>query len=70
MADLTPEHTKRNSDSDDSDSMRDLCAAYAYVSSVLSTADAISPCGGYAWHGWALREAYLAGCSYAREVKG
>ena len=67
MADLTPEHTKRNSDSD---SMREVWAAYAYVSSVVSTADAISPCGGYAWHGWALREAFLAGCSYAREVKG
>jgi hypothetical protein len=39
-------------------------AAYRYVDSVIHTADAASPFG-HAWHGWALREAFLAGCSHA-----
>jgi len=67
MNDLTPEHTKRHPDSD---FYSEVIAAYCYVDSVVSHADAISPVGGHAWHGWALREAFLAGCSHARqEVK-
>jgi hypothetical protein len=67
MDDLTPEHTKRPSDSD---SYSEVVAAYRYVHSVVLHADAISPVGGHAWHGWALREAFLAGCSHAKqEVK-
>lgn len=40
----------------------DVDAAYDYVISVRHTADA----GAGAWHGWALREAFLAGISYAK----
>lgn len=39
----------------------DVQAAYDYVSRVASTADIPHPFP--AWHGWALREAFLAGCS-------
>jgi hypothetical protein len=45
---------------------RSMVAAYAYVDRVLHTADVhvgISP----AWHGWALREAFLAGIAHAKE---
>ena len=34
---------------------------------MLSTADAQSPVNGLAWHGWALREAFLSGCTHAAE---
>ena len=61
MANLTPEHTARHPDSD---GYSEVIAAYQYVESVISTADAQSPVGGYAWHGWALREAFLAGCTH------
>ena len=60
--DLTPEHTSRHI----SDELQEVRAAYNYVDSVVNTADALSPVGGPAWHGWALREAFLAGCSHAR----
>ncbi|MGU5889755.1 hypothetical protein [Aeromonas hydrophila] len=40
----------------------DVEAAYAYVESVSDTRDIPSPLG---WRGWALREAFLAGISYA-----
>ena len=40
----------------------DVEAAYAYVESVSDTCDIPSSA---AWHGWALREAFLAGISHA-----
>jgi hypothetical protein len=64
MSKLTPEHDSRHPDSD---SYFEVTAAYKYVDSVLSTADAQSPVNGLAWHGWALREAFLAGCTHAAE---
>ena len=64
MSKLTPEHDSRHPDSD---SYSEVTAAYKYVDSVLSTADAQSPVNGLAWHGWALREAFLAGCTHAAE---
>ena len=64
MSKLTPEHNSRHPDSD---SYSEVTAAYKYVDSVLSTADAQSPVNGLAWHGWALREAFLAGCTHAAE---
>jgi hypothetical protein len=62
MTDITPEHAKRDTDGD---ICHEVIAAYRYVDSVVPVADAVSPFGGHAWHGWALREAFLAGCSYA-----
>ena len=64
MSKLTPEHNSRHPDSD---SYSEVTAAYKYVDSVLSTADAQSPVNGRAWHGWALREAFLAGCTHAAD---
>ena len=63
--DLTPEHSARPSASD---GYPEVEAAYRYVDSVVQHADAISPCGGHAWHGWALREAFLAGCTHHRNT--
>jgi len=60
--DITPEHTSRRVADDLHPEVK---VAYAYVDSVLHTADAHSPFGHYAWHGWAIREAFLAGCSHA-----
>lgn len=64
--DLTPEHTKRSGTDHGADSPASLHpeveAAYNYVDSVLDTSDFR---GAYAWHGWALREAFLAGISFA-----
>ena len=65
--DLTPEHSARPLGSP---GFPEVEAAYRYVDSVVQHADAISPCGGYAWHGWALREAFLAGCTHHRENGG
>jgi hypothetical protein len=65
--DLTPEHSARPWASV---GYPEVEAAYRYVDSVVQHADAISPCGGYAWHGWALREAFLAGCTHHRENGG
>lgn len=59
--DLTPEHSKRNMPGG---LHPEIEAAYAYVETVLDTADLSSPVR--AWHGWALREAFLAGCSTAQ----
>lgn len=59
--DLTPEHTKRVPPN------TDIAAAYQYITTVLDTSDYQPP--GYAWHGWALREAFLAGISYAQEQR-
>jgi len=65
--DLTPEHSARPSGSAGYSEVR---AAYSYVDSVLHHADADSPIGGYAWHGWSLREAFLAGCSHVHGTGG
>lgn len=66
--DLTPEHTKRGSEdhgsNDDEPLHPDIKAAYNYVDSVLDTSD-YKPV--FAWHGWAIREAFLAGVSYAHK---
>jgi hypothetical protein len=65
--DLTPEHSARPLGSP---GFPEVVAAYRYVDSVVQHADAISPRGGHAWHGWALREAFLAGCTHYRENGG
>ena len=43
-------------------------AAYAHVESKIKSADAST---GHAplWHGWALREAFIAGAAYASNKK-
>lgn len=54
-----PEHEKRHT----ADGLHpDVNAAYGYVISVSDTCDIPSI---NAWHGWALREAFLAGVSFA-----
>lgn len=54
-----PEHEKRSM----ADGLHpDVNAAYGYVISVSDTCDIPSL---NAWHGWALREAFLAGVSFA-----
>ena len=45
----------------------DVAAAHEYVDSVVQTADVMTV-GGHAWHGWALREAFLAGCTHHRDT--
>jgi hypothetical protein len=58
---ICPEHLVRDMKND---LHPEVEAAYAYVDRVLHTADiqaGLSP----AWYGWALREAFLAGCSHA-----
>jgi hypothetical protein len=42
---------------------QDIPAAYEYVDSVLHTADDPRSLG---WHGWALREAFLAGITHGQ----
>jgi hypothetical protein len=58
---IIPEHSSRDMKND---LHPEIKAAYAYVHRVLHTADiqaGLSP----AWYGWAIREAFLAGCSHA-----
>lgn len=63
--DLTPEHTLRGNGHDSNAPIHpQVAAAYEYVDTVADTAD-IESDGAPAWHGWALREAFLAGCSHA-----
>ena len=57
---LTPEHDFRCASSN-GDLDPEVSAAYKYVDSVINTSDFIKP---LAWHGWALREAFLAGITY------
>jgi hypothetical protein len=57
-----PEHTARAMDGD---LHPELKAAYGYVDRVLHTADIQAALGIPAWYGWAIREAFLAGCSHA-----
>ena len=45
----------------------DVAAAHEYVDSVVQTADVMTV-GGHAWHGWALREAFLTGCTHHRDT--
>jgi hypothetical protein len=61
--DPTPEHTARKQGND---LHPEVIAAYRYVESMLDFADVpSSKIGGPLWFGWALREAFLAGCSHA-----
>ena len=60
--DISPEHTARAMNNDLHPEVK---AAYAYVDRVLHTADIQAAPGIPAWHGWAIREAFLAGCSHA-----
>jgi len=62
--DITPEHSSRYKAQGYSEEVQ---AVYDYVNKVTHTSDAVSPQGGRAWHGWALREAFLAGCSYSSQ---
>jgi hypothetical protein len=62
--DLTPEHTKRLPTY--RSTHPDVSAAYDYVESILDTSDYY---GEYLWHGWAIREAFLAGVTYAEGRK-
>lgn len=66
LRDQTPEHTKRGAGDDFSDEPihPDVSAAYDYVDSMIDVAD-IHTEDCLAWHGWALREAFLAGVSHA-----
>lgn len=60
---LTPEHDKRAVTPDEK-MHPEVIASYDYVRKVVPTA-----CGtydmGWCWHGWSMREAFLAGCSHA-----
>lgn len=62
---LIPEHSKRNNDEGYKEGQGalhpDIKEAYKYVESISDTSDFVDE---YAWHGWALREAFLAGISY------
>jgi hypothetical protein len=65
---LTPEHDKRlHVGPEDRRGHTEVLAANDYVDSRLCTADAHGS-NGFAWHGWALREAFLAGISYAERI--
>jgi len=59
-----PEHDKREQEEG---LHPDVTAAYDYVDSVAHTADMTRERGHKAWHGWALREAFLAGMSAVDE---
>ena len=63
MASLDPEHAKRLGKPK---GVKEIMAGYNYVTSVLDTADDKH---ALMWHGWALREAFLAGISYAKSKK-
>jgi hypothetical protein len=58
---FTPEHDKRRNKDD-----TDIETAYEYVVSVKETSD-IKNKDEYLWHGWALREAFLAGMSHEKK---
>jgi hypothetical protein len=46
-----------------------MLAAYAYVDTMISKADATTVQGAPLWHGWALREAWLAGYRHAEKER-
>lgn len=56
---LTPEHDKRRTDGPGLHS--EILAAYDYVDEVMKRAP-------WLLYGWAIREAFLAGCSYAQKA--
>jgi hypothetical protein len=60
---IDPEHAKRHTEGA---LHPEVEAAYRYVDSVVKNADPLSTVGAPAWHGWAIREAFLAGRSHAR----
>ena len=66
--DITPEHTKRGSidHATEGELHPELIAAYDYVDSVLHTADTFQK---HLWYGWSIREAFMAGISYAERKK-
>ncbi len=55
----TPEHDKRSETFSE-----EVLRSYGYVESVMHTADDMS---SRMWHGWALREAFLAGISHNKK---
>lgn len=59
--DITPEHTLREEKHPDG-LHADVVAAFKYIDNVIDTSDYVEP---IAWHGWAIREAFLAGITYA-----
>lgn len=61
--DLTPEHSRRYTP-DEKSIHPDVQAAYDYVESIRETSDYKD---SLAWHGWALREAFLAGITYSEK---
>ena len=63
--DLTPEHTKRSTPEPEP-LHDDVTAAYRYVEKVRDTSDYSD---ALAWHGWAIREAFLAGITHQQEKK-
>lgn len=66
---LTPEHDARDGGdhgfNKDGPLHPEIIAAHDYVESVLDTSDFA---GEYAWYGWGIREAFLAGISYAKKA--
>ena len=66
---ITPEHDARGSADhgidNDGSLHSEIKASYEYVDSILATSDYV---GCYAWHGWAIREAFLAGVTHARAM--
>ena len=53
----------------DEANMKDLADAHDFINTLLPSADGCVQ-GGYPWwHGWALRDAYLAGLKAAREER-
>lgn len=61
MSGLIPERDKREIYN------HEVKAAYEYVTSVRDTADNQRD---MMWHGWALREAFLACITYAQQMRG
>jgi hypothetical protein len=63
---LDPEHQKRGSidHACEGELHPEISAAYDYVDSVSHTKSYPET---HSWSGWALREAFLAGITYARE---
>ena len=65
---MTPEHDRRAGTPNSGEPMHpEVLAAYAYVGTAVATAD-VNAYGSPAWYGWALREAFLAGCTHAQPV--
>ena len=54
---------------EDKDLPPEVIAAYQFVDKMESEADDIDATGAPLWHGWALREAFLAGVKYVGKEK-